>query len=114
MPDCPFCRIARGEIPARIVDEDAETITFEDIQPQAPVHLLVMPRRHIASGNDAAEGDDATMGRLLRAAARVARAKGFAERGWRAVMNVGPDADQVVLHVHLHVLAGRHMGWPPG
>jgi histidine triad (HIT) family protein len=89
MPDCLFCRIARKEIPARIVDEDADTLTFEDIEPQAPVHLLVIPGRHIATGNEVTEGDDALLGKLLRAAARAARAMGFAENG-------------------------RHMGWPPG
>lgn len=114
MTDCPFCKIASGEIPARIVDEDDDTVTFEDREPQAPVHLLVIPRRHIATGNDAAEGDDALMGKLLRAAARAARKMGFADGGWRAVLNVGRDAHQVVFHVHLHVLAGRRMGWPPG
>ena len=114
MTDCLFCTIARRDIPARIVDEDADTVTFEDIQPQAPIHLLVIPRRHVASGNDVTEEDDALMGKLLRAAARVARARGFAQGGWRAVLNVGRDARQLVLHVHLHVLAGRSMGWPPG
>jgi histidine triad (HIT) family protein len=114
MPDCLFCRIARKEIPARIVDEDADTLTFEDIEPQAPVHLLVIPRRHIATGNEVTEGDDALLGKLLRAAARAARVMGFAGNGWRAVLNVGRDAHQLVFHVHLHVLAGRHMGWPPG
>jgi histidine triad (HIT) family protein len=114
MNDCLFCKIARRETPARIVDEDAETLTFEDIHPQAPVHLLVIPKRHIATANELGPGDEALVGKLLRAAARVARAKGFAEAGWRGVINVNRDAHQLVFHVHLHVLAGRALGWPPG
>jgi len=114
MSDCLFCKIASKEIPARIVDEDAETLTFEDIDPQAPVHLLVIPRKHIPTGNDLGPEDEALVGKLFRAAGRIARAKGFAESGWRAVMNVNRDAIQLVFHVHLHVMAGRQMQWPPG
>ena len=114
MSDCIFCRIVSREIPARIVDEDADTLTFEDAHPQAPIHLLVVPKRHIATANDIGEGDEVLAGKLLLAGARVARAKGFAESGWRAVMNVNRDACQLVFHVHLHVLAGRPLSWPPG
>ncbi len=113
MADCLFCRIVRREIPARVVDEDDETLTFEDVEPQAPVHLLVVPKRHVTGGNELS--DDAPLaGRLLATAARVARVRGFADAGWRAVLNVGRDAHQLVFHVHLHVLAGRQMRWPPG
>jgi histidine triad (HIT) family protein len=114
MPDCLFCKIVNREIPARIVDEDADTLTFEDIQPQAPIHLLVVPKKHIATANDIGAEDEALAGRLFRSATRVARAKGFADAGWRGVMNVNRDAHQLVFHVHLHVLAGRPLGWPPG
>ena len=114
MAACIFCQIVNGESPARIVDEDADTLTFEDRDPQAPVHLLVVPKKHIATANDVGAGDEALFGKLLGAAARVARARGFAESGWRAVLNVNRDARQLVFHVHLHVLAGRSMRWPPG
>jgi len=114
LPDCIFCRIVRREIPAHIVDEDEDTLTFEDAQPQAPIHLLVVPKKHIATANDIEREDEGLAGKLLRAGARVARARGFAESGWRAVMNVNRDACQLVFHVHLHVLAGRALGWPPG
>ncbi len=114
MPDCLFCKIVNREVPARIVDEDADTLTFEDVHPQAPIHMLVVPKKHIATLNDIGADDEAIGGKLLRAAARVARAKGFAESGWRAVVNVNRDAHQLVFHLHLHVLAGRSMRWPPG
>jgi histidine triad (HIT) family protein len=114
MSECLFCRIARKEVPARIVHEDAETLAFEDIEPQAPTHLLVIPKKHIATLNDVAPEDAATVGRLFTTAALLARQGGFAERGWRAVVNVNRDAHQLVFHVHLHVLAGRAFHWPPG
>jgi histidine triad (HIT) family protein len=114
MPDCLFCRIVARESPASIVHEDAETLAFEDIVPQAPTHLLVVPKKHIATLNDAAPEDEALLGKLFTSAARIARQRGFAERGWRAVANVNRDARQLVFHVHLHVLAGRSFGWPPG
>ncbi len=114
MAECLFCRIVRREVPARIVDEDDDTLVFEDIDPQAPVHLLVVPKAHVASANELAGGGEAIGGKLLAAAARVARARGFADSGWRAVVNTGADAHQLVFHVHLHVLAGRPMRWPPG
>jgi len=114
MTECLFCKIAAGQIPAKIVHQDADVLAFEDIQPQAPQHVLVIPRRHVASLNDLAAADDALMGKLLRTAAEVAKARGFADGGWRAVVNVGKDAHQLVFHVHLHVLGGRAMRWPPG
>jgi histidine triad (HIT) family protein len=114
MADCLFCKIIQKQIPARIVHDDAEVLAFEDIDPQAPTHLLVVPKKHIATLNDVAPEDEALMGKLLRAAAKLAQERGFAERGWRAVVNVNKDAHQLVFHVHLHILAGRAFQWPPG
>ena len=114
MPDCLFCQIARKAIPARMVHEDAEVVAFEDIQPQAPVHLLVVPRRHIPTLNDLSPEDDLVAGKLLRVAASLARERGVAESGWRAVMNCNRDGGQLVFHLHLHLLAGRPLFWPPG
>ena len=114
MSDCLFCRIARAEIPVRKVHEDAELLAFEDIDPQAPVHVLVIPKRHVATLNDLAPEDDALVGRLVRTAARIAKERGIDERGWRLVANVNGEGGQVVFHVHAHVLGGRGMGWPPG
>ena len=114
MSDCLFCQIVAKKIPARIVHEDEDTLAFEDIQPQAPQHVLVVPKKHIATLNDVAPEDAEVMGHLLTTAAKVAKARGFAERGWRAVVNVNRDAHQLVFHVHLHVLGGRSFHWPPG
>jgi histidine triad (HIT) family protein len=114
MPDCLFCKIVSGQIPTKIVHQDADTIAFEDINPQAPVHVLVVPRKHIATMNDIAPEDEALVGKLFRTAAAAARARGIADRGWRAVMNANREGGQLVFHVHLHVLGGRQMGWPPG
>lgn len=114
MADCLFCKIVKGEIPAKIVHQDADTVAFEDIDPQAPVHLLVVARKHVATLNDLAPEDDAVTGKLLRVAAALAKERGLADRGWRAVVNVNRDAHQLVFHVHLHVLGGRAFGWPPG
>jgi histidine triad (HIT) family protein len=114
MPDCLFCKIAAKEIPAKLLHEDADTVAFEDIEPQAPLHALVVPRKHIATMNDIAPQDEALVGRLFRVAARIARERGFDATGWRAVMNCNRDANQLVFHVHLHVLGGRQMHWPPG
>ena len=114
MSDCLFCKIAEGKIPARIVHQDQDTVAFEDINPQAPLHVLVIPRAHVPTMNDLEREHDAVMGKLFRVAAILAKEKGFAESGWRAVMNANADAGQTVFHVHLHVLGGRQMGWPPG
>ena len=97
-----------------MVHEDAEVVAFEDIQPQAPVHLLVVPRRHIPTLNDLSPEDDLVAGKLLRVAASLARERGVAESGWRAVMNCNRDGGQLVFHLHLHLLAGRPLFWPPG
>jgi histidine triad (HIT) family protein len=111
---CIFCRVAAGEIPARILLEDEETVAFHDIDPKAPTHVLVIPRRHVASVADLSEADAALAGRLLLAAGGAARAAGLVEDGYRIVINSGADALQSVDHIHLHVLGGRKLGWPPG
>ena len=109
---CLFCRIIRKEIPARIVHETEHTVAFADINPQAPLHVLVIPREHVASLNEAS--DPALVGRLALAAADIARREGVAEAGYRTVINTNADAGQTVFHLHLHLLAGRAMKWPPG
>lgn len=114
MSDCLFCRIAAGEIPADIVHQDDDTVAFRDIQPQAPVHVLVIPRKHLASYSDVGVEDVALLGQLARVAARVAKTEGVEDSGYRCVVNSGDDASQSVRHLHLHVLGGRQMGWPPG
>lgn len=114
MADCLFCKIIDGKIPAKIVHQDADTIAFEDINPQAPVHLLVVPRKHIPTLNDLTPADEALAGKLLRVAATLAKQRGIADRGWRAAVNVNSDAHQLVFHVHVHVMGGRTFGWPPG
>lgn len=114
MNDCLFCKIVAKEIPARLVHEDPDVVAFEDIDPQAPVHLLVVPRKHVATLNDLGPEDDALAGKLLRVAAELAKARGVADAGWRATVNVNRDAHQLVFHVHLHLMAGRKFGWPPG
>ncbi|MGH2448473.1 MAG: histidine triad nucleotide-binding protein [Chloroflexota bacterium] len=114
MIDCLFCRIVLGEVPADIVYSDENVLAFRDIQPIAPVHVLVVPRRHIASYSAAAEEDAGLLGKLALTAARVAQQEGVAESGYRTMVNTGPDAQQSVHHLHLHVLGGRQFGWPPG
>ena len=114
MSDCLFCRIVAGQIPAKLVHQDDEIIAFQDINPQAPLHALVVPRRHIATLNDLTPGDDALVGSLFRVAARLAQEHGYAERGYRTVFNCNREAGQTVFHIHLHVLAGRGLAWPPG
>jgi histidine triad (HIT) family protein len=114
MPDCLFCKIAEGKIPAKLVHQDQETVAFEDINPQAPLHLLVIPRLHVPTLNDLGPEHDAMMGKLLRVAAGLAKERGFDASGWRAVTNCNRDAGQSVFHVHLHLLGGRQLAWPPG
>lgn len=108
--DCIFCKIAEGTIPSRKVYEDEHVVAFHDIQPQAPVHLLVIPRKHIASLDDASQGDERLLGQAMLAARRVAREAGLDASGYRVVTNIGPDAGQVVFHLHLHVLGGEKLG----
>ena len=111
---CLFCKIAAGEIPASKVYEDERLLAFTDINPQAPMHLLVIPKRHIATLNDLAAGDDALVGAMVRTAAAIAKEKGYDGPGYRTVFNCNAQAGQTVFHVHLHVLGGRTMTWPPG
>jgi len=110
--DCLFCRIIRREIPATIVREDEHTLAFRDIDPKAPTHILVIPKTHVASLNEAS--DAPMLGRLLLAARDLAKAEGIESSGYRTVVNTGGDAGQTVHHVHLHLLGGRSMNWPPG
>lgn len=111
---CLFCEIASGKIPARIVRQDDEVVAFHDIDPKAPTHVLVVPKRHIASITDLAPGDDALIGRLVRTARDIAADQGLAERGFRLVFNAGDDAGYSVHHIHLHLVGGRKLAWPPG
>ncbi len=111
---CLFCRIIAGEIPSSKVFEDADLFAFNDINPQAPLHVLIVPKKHIATTNDLTAEDDALVGKLVRRAAAIANEKGFDQRGYRTLLNCNAEAGQTVFHVHLHLLAGRHLGWPPG
>lgn len=114
MNTCIFCRIIEGSIPAKIVYQDEYTLAFDDISPQAPVHTLIIPKRHVASVQDLGESDQALLARLLLTCAKIAKDKGLAEQGHRLVTNTGRDGGQTVFHLHFHVLGGRHMTWPPG
>ena len=114
MSACLFCRIAAGEIPATLVYQDERLIAFRDINPQAPGHVLIIPRKHIATLNDLTAEDDALVGEMARRAAAIARELGFSEAGYRTVFNCNAAAGQTVFHIHLHVLGGRRLGWPPG
>jgi histidine triad (HIT) family protein len=112
--DCLFCKIVAGEIPASIVYQDDRLVAFNDINPQAPLHALVVPRQHIASLNVLSAKDDELVGEMVRRAAAIAREKGYADGGFRTVFNTNADAGQTVFHIHLHLLAGRRFSWPPG
>jgi len=112
--DCLFCRIARREIPASIVYEDDRVLAFNDINPQGPTHVLVIPKSHIATLNDLAPEHDAIVGELVRRAAAIARARGIDAGGFRVVFNTNRDAGQTVFHIHLHLIGGRALHWPPG
>jgi histidine triad (HIT) family protein len=114
MDACLFCKIAAGKIPAAVVEQDADLVAFRDIQPQAPVHLLVIPRRHLGSLVEAGEADAGLLGRMLDLARRLAEREKVATTGYRTVINVGKDGGQSVGHLHLHLLGGRGLGWPPG
>ena len=112
--DCLFCKIVAGDIPAEIIYESESAIAFRDINPQAPTHVLIIPRQHIATINDLDDGDGATVGHLFKAAKVIAAAEGFADDGYRVVMNCNEAAGQTVFHIHLHLLGGRPLTWPPG
>ena len=112
--NCLFCNILAGDIPADIVYESETAIAFRDINPQAPTHVLIIPRKHIATINDIAEDDQALIGSLYSAARAIAAQEGIAEEGYRAVMNCNEGAGQTVFHIHLHLLGGRALSWPPG
>jgi histidine triad (HIT) family protein len=114
MQDCLFCKIIRREIPGKIVFEDEELLAFEDVNPQAPTHVLVIPKRHIESLNVLEPGDDQLVGTIVRRAAAIAKARGIEARGYRTVFNTNRDAGQTVFHIHLHLIGGRNMAWPPG
>ena len=114
MENCLFCRIVSGEIPATIVFQDDAVVAFKDITPQAPMHVLVIPRRHVASLNELTGAEDEIVGRLVRTGAAIAKDQGYDAGGYRTVFNCNADAGQTVFHIHLHVLAGRRMSWPPG
>ena len=110
--DCLFCRIIRGEIPAKLVAETADCIAFRDINPQAPVHVLVVPRKHVASLDELRDAE--LLGRIGLLAAEIARSEGITGSGYRTVINHGSDGGQSVAHLHMHLLGGRKMKWPPG
>lgn len=112
--DCLFCKIAAGEVPAKLVHQDDEIVAFHDIHPAAPTHILVIPRRHITGLAAAGDGEQRLLGALLLAASRLARGEGLEEGGYRVVNNNGPNAGQSVDHLHLHLIGGRRMSWPPG
>jgi len=113
MTDCAFCRIARGEAPARIVYQDGTVTAFHDLNPQAPTHVLIIPNSHIESVNQVESADKDLLGRLFLVARQVAEAEGVAA-GYRLVVNTGAQAGQSVFHLHVHLLGGRRLGWPPG
>ncbi len=114
MSDCLFCKILAGEIPADVVHETADTLAFRDINPKAPTHVLIIPRRHIERINDIEDADREEIGSLFVAARDIAAAEGLGEDGYRVVMNCNEAAGQTVFHLHLHLLGGRQLGWPPG
>jgi histidine triad (HIT) family protein len=112
--DCIFCQIIAGEIPSTKVYEDDRAYAFRDVKPHAPTHILIVPKEHIESLNDIAQGDEALLGHLLRLAPKIANQLGIAESGFRTVVNTGENSGQAVWHLHIHVMGGRPMTWPPG
>ena len=114
MSDCLFCKVLSGDIPADIVHESDTTVAFRDINPQAPTHVLIIPREHIATINDLDKAQEALVGSLFSAAKEIAKEEGLADDGYRVVMNCNEGAGQSVFHIHLHLLGGRPMVWPPG
>ena len=114
MSDCIFCKIANGEIPTNYIYEDDMVVAFNDIAPQAPEHIIIIPREHISSALQLDDANADVVGHIFKVASKIARDKGFAENGFRIVNNCGKDGGQTVGHLHFHVLAGRNIGWPPG
>ncbi|HEV2371668.1 MAG TPA: histidine triad nucleotide-binding protein [Streptosporangiaceae bacterium] len=114
MPECLFCRIVAGEVPATIVAESERTLAFSDINPQAPMHVLVVPKEHYPDVAALAEAEDGLLAEVVTLAHRVAESTGNAQPGYRLVFNTGPEAGQTVFHAHAHVLGGRRLAWPPG
>ena len=114
MGDCLFCAIVDGKAKANIVYQDERVVAFKDIRPRAPVHFLIIPRKHLAGVLDIESEDSELIGEVFQVAARLAREHGIAETGFRVVVNSGPDAGQSVLHLHYHLIGGRQMSWPPG
>lgn len=111
---CLFCKIVNEEIPAKVVYQNSDIIAFHDINPQAPTHLLVIPKKHIATINDAQEQDNYLLGNMILTAKKLAQDQGLSEKGYRLVFNINSGGGQEVYHIHLHFLGGRHMTWPPG
>lgn len=111
---CLFCKIAQGEIPATVVYQDNDIIAFRDIKPQAPAHLLVIPKRHIATIDDCNDADNLLLGNMILRAQKLAQSEGLSEKGYRLVFNINSGGGQEVYHIHLHLLGGRQMTWPPG
>jgi len=114
MSSCIFCRVIEGSLPSRRIYEDERLVAFHDANPKAPLHVLVVPREHIATANDLGAQHDALVGEMIRRAGLIAAEHGYGERGYRTVLNCNGDAGQSVFHIHLHLLAGRHLTWPPG
>ena len=114
MIDCIFCQIVAKKIPAKIISENSEVVAFRDISPQAPFHALIIPKKHIATLNDLSDADTMLVGQVYLEARRIVEREGIAQKGYRTVMNCNSDAGQTVFHIHLHVLGGRKLGWPPG
>lgn len=112
--DCIFCKIAQGSISTNTIFEDQEIIAFHDLNPQAPKHILIIPKQHISTINDAEDKHQALLGKLILGAKKIAQSEGLSETGYRLVFNINPNGGQTVYHIHLHLLGGRKMTWPPG
>ncbi len=112
--DCIFCRVAAKQIPSQIVFEDEKVVAFRDLNPQAPTHILLIPRKHMASMADVQDADQTLLGDLMMAAKNIAKSEGLPKNGYRVVVNTGANAGQTVFHLHLHLMGGRSFSWPPG